>query len=774
MNSALHSKHIANRFEKFKIVRRLLALLYLFIYLIYLGWRLTIFAPHSFWLSFFYFVAECFGFILSLTIILNSWKYKYRVSKKSPAGLNVDIFVLTYQEPIEVIKKTIQAAKNIDYPHQVWVLDDGKREEVRVLAQSIGVNYNARSINTHAKAGNLNFGLSISTAEFVMVFDADHIALPHAIDITLGFLDDPKVGMVQTPQDYYNTDAFQYINFKNNKIWHDQSFFYNIFQPCQDAYNSSTCVGTGVVYRRSILDEIGGFPTLTVTEDIHTSLKMHKAGFKSVYFNESIAYGIAASDLTEYYKTRHRWAHGNLHTLKHEKILTCKGLTWQQRISYLSLGLIYLEGWQKLFLFIIPVVTLIFGIPPFEISIFNILIVLLFPFFSFIMLQEIGCGFSNFWANELFAIVRWPIHIFSTASLFGKKIQWISSSKKIKSAVNWLFMLPQLIILVISVASIIIAIIKLKSNYQAGPIFNFFKHYFEPAVKVSSHVTDLTVVAIVKSSSALNIYNVIDKGYSIDLVMIAGIWVLYSIVKIVFFTFKVFNNVKNSRNYFQFKIPFPLLVNGMYNGQVVKISEELLIFNLDTSEISNFNPGSFKKIRLQLTTSSIEFNINIIQFKLNKNSRTALIEAKIIWPTEFVRGVFNNCIYSVNWHRALFNNEKNALFSTVIGFIYKKISLKSDKAENWHPLCIISNGNSWEDGKCAFISSINPKTGLASLIISESLKIDEQINGGNSMIFSKPHNSKILKVLEEETPIFDYRKCLDKSIMRRYLVSCNS
>jgi cellulose synthase (UDP-forming) len=85
------------------------------------------------------------------------------------------------------------------------------------------------------------------------------------------------------------------------------------------------------------LDEIGGFPTLTVTEDIHTSLKMHKAGYKTTYINESIAYGIAASDLTEYYKTRHRWAHGNLHTLKHEKILTCKGLTWQQRFSYLSL-----------------------------------------------------------------------------------------------------------------------------------------------------------------------------------------------------------------------------------------------------------------------------------------------------------------------------------------------------------------------------------------------------------------------------------------------------
>ena len=773
MNSASYSKQIANRFARYKILRRVLSLLYLSIYLIYLGWRITVFAPQSFLLSFFYFVAECFGFILSLTIILNSWKYNHRSIRKSPVGLSVDVFILTYQEPIEIIKKTIQAAKNLDYPNQVWVLDDGRRDEVRALADNVGVNYASRQLNTHAKAGNLNFGLSLSTAEFIMVFDADHIALPHALDITLGFFDDPKVGMVQAPQDYYNTDAFQYINFKNNKIWHDQSFFYNISQPCQDTHDSGTCVGTGVVYRRSVLDEIGGFPTLTVTEDIHTSLKMNKAGYKIVYLNESIAYGVAASDLTEYYKTRHRWAHGNLHTLKHEKILTCKGLSWQQRLSYLSLGLIYLEGWQKFFLFLIPLVTLVFGIPPFEISIFNILIVLLFPFFSYILLQEIGCGFSNFWANEIFATVRWPIHIVSTASLFGKKIPWISSSKKIKSEVNWLFMLPQLSILVLSVASIIIAIIKLKSNYQAGPIFEFFKHYFESAVKVSSPAIKLTSGAILNSPTVLDIYSVIDKGYSIDLVFIAGIWVLYSIVKIVFFIFKVYYNVKNSSNYFQFKIPFPLLLNGNYNGQVVKISEELVTFKVHNSEIVKFSTSGLKKVALQLTSSTIEFNINVTKFSFNKKSQTALIESKIIWPSEFERAVFNNCVYSVNWHRELFNNEKNALFSTVIGFLFKIITLKTEKTKSWHPLCINSNGNPSEDDKCAFISSINPKTGLASLFIFDSLKIDEQIRVSNSMLLTDACGIKSLKVLKQETPSFNYRKCLDKSIMRQYLVYCN-
>jgi hypothetical protein len=771
MNSTAYSKRIAERFEVLKIWRRALALLYLVIYLIYLGWRITIFGNHSFLLSFFYFLAECIGFILSLTIILNSWKYRHRQVKKSPEGLEVDVFVLTYQEPIEIIKKTIQAAKNIDYPHQVWVLDDGRRDDVRAIAQSIGVNYNTRPSNTNAKAGNLNFGLSLSTAEFIMVFDADHIALPHALDVTLGFFDDEKVGMVQTPQDYYNTDAFQYINFKNNKIWHDQSFFYNISQSCQDAFDSSSCVGTGVVYRRSILDEIGGFPTLTVTEDIHTSLKMNKAGYKTVYLNESIAYGIAASDLTEYYKTRHRWAHGNLHALKYEKILTCKGLTWKQRIAYLSLGLIYLEGWQKLFLFLIPVITLIFGIPPFEISIFNILIVLLFPFFSYLMLQEIGCGFSNFWANELFAIVRWPIHIVSTASLFGKKIPWISSSKKIKSEVNWLFMLPQLSILVISVTSIIIAIIKLKSNYQAGPIFMFFYNYFKPTIPIASHAVGLTAGVISKSPAVLTIYHTIDKGYSIDLVLIAGLWVLYTIIKIIFFMLKVFYNVKNSTNYFQFKIPFQLLVNGVDKGKVLKISEERIIFNIAASKISNYNKQTLKKVLLQLTNTAIDFSINITNVSLSKKNESALIEAKIVWSNELDREVLGKCLYSVNWHRELFNNENNIFFRTFGYFIFNILNFKnSNKLEHWSPFVFALAKDGIKKTKCAFVSKININAGLARIAAFEKLDVGETILVYHTLNLEKNGNPLIFNILKYESYNSFDRKNLDKSTMNLYLV----
>ncbi len=338
------SKQVQERFEKRKHIRKVTAILYISTSLIYLLWRTTIFNESAFWLSSIYFCAELIGLVLGLVTIFTSWNYKHRTPPKAPKALTVDVLIPVYKEPYDIIRRTALAAQNINYPHKTFILDDAKRPEIAEMAKEIGVHYLSREHNTHAKAGNLNFGLKHTDAEFVVTFDADHIAQPHALDVILGFFRDETIAMVQTPQDYYNTDAFQYFNSKKKELWHDQSFFYNIAQACRDSYNGASCVGTGVAYRRSALNHIGGIPTATVTEDFHTSLKIHKAGYETAYLNEPIAFGVASSDLQEYYKTRHRWAHGNLHALSHENILTCKELSLKQRLSYITLGLIYLEG----------------------------------------------------------------------------------------------------------------------------------------------------------------------------------------------------------------------------------------------------------------------------------------------------------------------------------------------------------------------------------------------------------------------------------------------
>ena len=365
------SLQMKERFEKHAKRRNIISYIYIILYFSYLSWRFTIINTDSLTLSLLYFFADFLSFILGMTIIATSRKYNHHTPPIPDSGLSVDVFLPTYKEPIEVIRKTVLAAKNIRYPHNTFILDDGRRDEVKSLAIELNIKYLSRPKNIDAKAGNLNFGLSHSNADYVMVFDADHIAMPNALDVTLGFFKNPLIAMVQTAQDYYNIDAFQYMNSKSGKIWNDQSFFFYIAEPCRDYHNGASCIGTGVMYRRSAIDKIGGIPADTVTEDVQTSLKMQKAGMQVLYLNEPVSYGIAEAELGEYYKTRRRWAHGNLHSLCKEKILTCEGLTLKQRISYLSLGLVYLEGWQQLILFMIPIGSLIFGLQPFEISIFN-------------------------------------------------------------------------------------------------------------------------------------------------------------------------------------------------------------------------------------------------------------------------------------------------------------------------------------------------------------------------------------------------------------------
>ena len=302
------SLRMQERFERRSTARLVVAIVYIFSGLVYLGWRVTTFNQSALTLSYLFYFADIIAFVMGLSVIYITRKYRHRVSPQVSPGLSVDVFIPVYKEPIGIIRQTLIAAKGIDYPHKTWVLDDGQRDEIRFLAEELGCRYLARGDNQFAKAGNLNYGLKHSKGEFIAVFDADFVAMPHALHTMLGFFQNENVGMVQAPQEFYNVDsAFSFIsNKKTGATWNDLSFFFNMGQPCRDALDSGTCVGTCVVYRRSALQEIGGIPTETITEDTHTSLKLHKLGHETVIINEPVAYGVDAADLADYYKTRLR------------------------------------------------------------------------------------------------------------------------------------------------------------------------------------------------------------------------------------------------------------------------------------------------------------------------------------------------------------------------------------------------------------------------------------------------------------------------------------
>lgn len=672
------SSRIQARFARRHRTRRVTASIYVLSYLLYLGWRATIFSDQSMTMSVLFYIADCIGFVLGLVYVLTAWEYRHRDPVPPPPGMRVAVLVPTFHEPIEVIRRTLRAAAAIDYPHETLVLDDAGRDEVRAIADGFGIRYCCRGNNRHAKAGNLNFGLTRTDADYVCVFDADHVPQRQSLDLLLGFLAaDEKVALVQTPQDYYNTDAIQYVSAAGGALWHDQSFFYDISQPSRDAWNAASCVGTGVAYRRSALESIGGVPEDTVTEDMHTSMRLHKQGWACVCLNESVAYGIAAADLAEYYKTRHRWAHGNLHVLVREQVLSAPGLTFRQRLGYLSLGLIYLEGWQQLILFIVPVMALVFGLPPFEITIFNVTVVLLFPVLSYLLLQEMGCGYARFWTNEIFAMARFPVQLRAAAALLGRRTPWRSSAKNVAGTLNWHLLTPQITVAVLGLAAVLFGLWRLYPEFEAGPIYYFL-------------VAPLQILISGQADGVLVEWDaVLAHGYTVDLFIIAGFWALYNVARAVYFMVLAARRAGASSAEFRFPLQFPLYMHGFDAPCITRwVSEGALSFACCEAAETGRIPLGRVLGKLLLPGGELTVSMNVAA------APEGGFVAALDWAHAADSDRLADVLYSVDWHRECLRRE--AYFLTPLESLAALFTLEwqRPRAPAWSGACYRNATNS--------------------------------------------------------------------------------
>ncbi|HSX48166.1 MAG TPA: glycosyltransferase family 2 protein [Candidatus Nanoarchaeia archaeon] len=324
----------------------------------YLIWRFTI-INWQVWYGPVAYLAEIYGFVMTLTYLWIARRIDHPVHRPTKLNRSVDALIPTLNEPIEVLEPVVLGALKVRGINRVLVLDDGNRAWVRAMCNKLGANYYARGSSEHAKAGNLNFGLQYSQAEFILSLDADHIPMPYFLERTLGYFDDPQLAFVQSPQTYYNTDSFLFRRRRGNSFWSEQCMFYDMIQPSKNRYNSAFFVGTSALLRRSAIDSIGGFATGTATEDIHTSLKLHARKWKSLFVPEPLAFGLEAASFKEFYKQRRRWAAGSLGLLfrSPDSPLRAKGLTWRQRLNYINATLAHLQGVQKLLFFITPILA---------------------------------------------------------------------------------------------------------------------------------------------------------------------------------------------------------------------------------------------------------------------------------------------------------------------------------------------------------------------------------------------------------------------------------
>jgi cellulose synthase (UDP-forming) len=236
--------------------------------------------------------------------------------KSLPKQPLVDVLICTYNEEEAILERTIIGALGIDYPnYRLWVCDDGRRSWLEKLCEHHGSGYITREDNAGAKAGNINNALSyLSTLperpEFISILDADFVPKPQILTRALALTREKDVGIVQTPQHFYNSDPIQ-ANLSMSRVWPDeQRFFFDVVMASKDSWGGAFCCGTSSVLRFAPLMEIGGFPTDSVTEDYLVSLRLSEIGYRTVYLNEPLSLGLAPEGLKEYISQRSRWALG--------------------------------------------------------------------------------------------------------------------------------------------------------------------------------------------------------------------------------------------------------------------------------------------------------------------------------------------------------------------------------------------------------------------------------------------------------------------------------
>lgn len=277
----------------------------------------------------------------------------------------VDVFILTYNEPLVVLRRTAVACLAMEYPKKtIYILDDGRRPEVEQLALRLGCRYLTRPTNIHAKAGNINAALQRTSGELVVTFDCDHAPVRSFLQETVGFFKEPKVAYVQTVQHFYNPDPFQRNLFLREILTNEQNLFFKVIMPGRARYNAAFWTGTGAVFRRSALEELGGVLTDTLTEDLHTSLELHARGWRSVCLNRVLSAGLAPEGYSSYLIQRLRWTRGVFQVWWRANPLLKRGLSLGQRLCYFASIYYFLFGWVRLLFLTAPLAFLLFGALP--------------------------------------------------------------------------------------------------------------------------------------------------------------------------------------------------------------------------------------------------------------------------------------------------------------------------------------------------------------------------------------------------------------------------
>ncbi|CEN27911.1 Cellulose synthase catalytic [Lactococcus piscium MKFS47] len=458
--------------KKQLIFRKILISLYIISMSIYILWRAFYTLPDSSIISMLLglalLIAEIGSFILSLLFYFLFW-HKNKKEEKELVALShnyptVDIFIATYNESAAILKRTIVASSKISYPDlqkvQVYILDDGDREEIALLAEELHVNYIRRDDNSHAKAGNLNHGLTKSKGELIVTLDADMIPRVDFLEKTIGYFEDPKMGFIQAPQTFFNSDPYQFNLFSENNLNNDQDFFMRRIEDQKDIYNSVMYIGSNAVFRRTAIESIGGFSTGVITEDLATGMFIQAKGWETRFVNKNLASGLAPENFADLIKQRDRWSRGNIQVARKWSPLKVKGLSKVQKFLYMDGIHYWFSGIYKMIFMLAPLWFVLLGFYSLNATLSGILI-FWFPSFlaSQLAFNRVSQGTQSILLTNIYETVMAPFISYAVISeaVFKSKKGFSVTNKGYntsKKYYNWRLSLPLLILLILSVIAL--------------------------------------------------------------------------------------------------------------------------------------------------------------------------------------------------------------------------------------------------------------------------------------------------------------------------------
>lgn len=480
-------------------------LLNMFCTIAYLVWRLFFTIPFEYGIvsvvaGVALLVVEVLGMVEAFIHYANMYSVEgYPFPQDVPYDLfpHVDVFIATYSEETDLLYKTIRGCTRMKYPDpekvHIYLCDDGHREQMKELAARMGVNYLDREDHEGAKAGNLNNALAHSNSPYVVTFDADMIprsnflmkTIPYFVDAELRNQgrkeeDQVKLGFLQSPQSFYNLDLFQFNLYSESRIPNEQDYFYKDIQVARTKTNSVIYGGSNTVLSREALEAIGGFYTGAITEDFATGILIEKKQYVSLGTAEPLASGLSPQDLKDLVQQRTRWARGVIATGRKMHIFTAPELNFAQKMNYWASIWYWYAPLKRLIYIMSPILYATFGFMVFKCTLPQVLLFWLPMYISSnISLRMLSRNirstkWTSIYETVLFPYMLLPV-LFETVGISMKKFKVTGKGgQKNEKGKNFLYSIPFLILIVLSVWGIVRCILIMLDSGSFGPIVVLF------------------------------------------------------------------------------------------------------------------------------------------------------------------------------------------------------------------------------------------------------------------------------------------------------------